>query len=563
MLVQLRPKPTVAEVRRRRPLDSPRRRTLFFTAVVAAATMVVSACGGSANSTSATATKSDTLTVVTPDTAIAWALDNGFGGLEAANNLHATLLRKPYVKSSKGDSYQQDVYKFEPYLAKSYTVSKDGLVYTFTLADAVSAAGNHLTSDDVIWSYKRKFDTPTSVSPAVMSPEITDVDKQFKKIDQHTFSITLANSGYGITLLALISDLTAQIYDSTLLKQHVTASDPYAVKWSAENPNYGFGPYMVKSYQPGVQVLLTANPNYSFGAPKIKNVLIKIVPDAGTRANAVKTGDAGLAEGLNPSDLVALKTGTGTKIGEVDNPNAYMMIPLLTNKAPFNNEKVREAFAWAVPYQQIIDNVYHGLAVRQGSSFLLRTAPGYDGAGFTPFAYDTAKAKALLTGAGLPNGVSFTLTVSAAEPDMREAAVQIQTFAKKAGFNITINQVPAAAFGQGRTDKTFQAFILRDYAITMTPPYQLLVYTAKGGGNNLADWRNTSFYAAYDKGNAQPDALSPTAGKLWNAAEQIFINTAPIVFIAQIQPSVAMRSTVDGYAWRSDNWVDYSNLSLG
>jgi peptide/nickel transport system substrate-binding protein len=537
-----------------------RRPRVISLAAVTVAAAVLAGCAGSNNSGSGGSGSSDTLTVVTPDTAIVWALDNGFGGLEAEANTQATLLRKPYEKSATGNSLQQNVNQFDPYLASGYTVSNHGLTYTFHLRDAISAAGNHLTSEDVLWSYERKFHTPTSVSPGVSAPEITDPARQFKIIDKHTISITVAQAGYGLTLLALLSDLTSQIYDSTMLKQHATASDPYAVKWSATHPNYGFGPYEVKNYQPGVSVLLTANPHWILGAPKIKNILMKIIPDAGTRANAVQNGDADLAEDLQPADLVNLAKGPNTKIATVDNPNAFMELPLLTNKAPFSNTQVRQAMGWAVPYQQIIQNVYHGLAIRKGPDFLRTDTPGYDGSGLTPFSYDPAKAKKLLAAAGYPHGLSFTLTVSAAEPDMQQAAVQIQTYAKAAGFTITINQVPASAFAAGRTDKTFQAFLLRDYAITLTPGYELLVYTAPNGGNNLAAWYNASFYAAMAKGNAAGNPLSAEAGKLWNAADRIYINDAPILFIAQIQPSVAMRSNVDGFAWRSDNWIDFSNL---
>lgn len=527
---------------------------------VTAAAAILAGCAGSAASSPGGNSSSDTLTVVTPDTDVVWALDNGFGGLEAEANTQATLLRKPYEKSATGNALQQNVYKFEPYLASGYTISNHGLTYTFHLRDAVSAAGNHLTAEDVLWSYERKFHTSTSVSPGVSAPEITDPGKQFKIINTHTISITITQAGYGVTLLALLSDLTSQIYDATLLKKHVTKSDPYAVKWSATHPNYGFGPYGVKNYQSGVSVLLTANPHWILGAPKIKNILMKIIPDAGTRANAVKGGEADLAEDVQPSDLVTLAKGAGTKIATVDDPNAFMEMPLLANKAPFDNTAVRQAMGWAVPYQEIIQNVYKGLAVRKGPGFLLTNTPGYDGSGLTPFAYNPAKAKRMLAAAGYPHGVSFTLDVSTAEPDMEQAAVQIQTYAKRAGFNITIDQVPAAAFATGRTNKTFQAFLLRDYAITLTPGYELLVYTAPDGGNNLAAWYNKSFYASLAKANAATNPLSAQAGKLWNAAERIYINDAPILFIAQIQPDVAMRSDVDGFAWRSDNWIDFSNL---
>jgi len=534
----------------------------LIAAAVATLALAVTSCASSSNSDSGGSEAKDTLTVVAPDTAWTFSLDNGFGGLEPATQLSATLVRKPYVPASTKGFLQQDVNEFEGYLAESYDVSEDGLVYTFHLRDAISAAGNHLTSDDVLWSFERRFNTPTSISPSIQHPQITSM-KQFEKIDDKTFTLTLEQAGYGQTALALLADITTWIYDSKLLKENATPDDPYGVKWSTENPNFGFGPYEVTDYQPGTSVTLKARADFVLGEPKIKTILIKVVPDAGTRANLLRSGDADVAEALLPADLVALEEESGTKIASVDNPNAYIMMPLVTNKAPFDDELVRRAFAYAVPYQQIIDNVYHGLAVRNGPSFLRTDHPGYDGSGFEQFTFDTAKAKELLAQAGHPDGVSFELSVSAAEPDMQEAAVQIQTFAKPAGFDVKIKQLPNSAFGKGRLDHSFQAFILKDYSITLTPSYELNVYTAPGGGNNLADWEPEEFYAAKAVGDALPDPYTPEAGKAWNAAEKIFINQVPIVMIAQIQPNVGMRDDVNGFAWRSDNFIDFSPMFFG
>ncbi|MFF5010535.1 ABC transporter substrate-binding protein [Streptomyces phaeochromogenes] len=534
---------------------------LRLAALTVSATIALTACmsGGSTGSAETTA---NTLRVVAPDSTLGWAPDNGAPSHEAQINTQATLLRKPYVKSSKSDSLQQDVNTFDGYLASGYKVSDDGRTYTFTLKDAISAAGNHLTADDVIYSFTRKFESPKGNGPAVWTPVITSM-KQFKKIDDHKVSITVANPGYGTTLLALLSDRTTQIYDSKLLKQHATDKDPYAVVWSSENPNHGFGPYKVKSDTPGVQVVLEANPKFVLGAPKIKNISIKIVADAGTRANAVRNNQADLAENLLPADMTDLKSSaSGVKLAAVDSPNQFIMIPLVTNKAPFNNTAVRQAFAYAVPYQKIIDNVYHGLAQRDGPSFLRSDAPGYDGSGFTDFTYDPQKAKAMLADAGFGSGVSFTLTVSAAAPDMQQAAIQIQTYAKAAGFDVKINQQPDAAITAGRAEGTFQAWVLRDSATTLTPSYELGIYTGKDSPNNLAKWGASDFYAAKTKADAEADPTTKAAGKAFNATERILINQAPIVFIAQIQPDKAMRSTVDGFAWRSDNQTDFSAMSL-
>lgn len=166
-------------------------------AVAAACVVLATACATSANNSSAgTGAGNSTITIVTPDTSIVWAIDNGFGGYEQGKNLQATLLRKPYIDSAQGRGVQQqDVYKYTPYLASSYDVSADGLVYTFHLSDAKSAAGNTLTADDVLWTFQRKFNTATSVIPGVMSPSLTDPAKQIKKIDDKTVSITLPARG--------------------------------------------------------------------------------------------------------------------------------------------------------------------------------------------------------------------------------------------------------------------------------------------------------------------------------------------------------------------------------
>lgn len=524
------------------------------------AATTLAACADSANSAGGGDAGDKTITMVVPDTSWSFAIDNGFGGSEPTINVQGTLLRKPYVEASSGDALQQNVDEFEGYLAESYEVSDDGLVYTFHLSDAVSQAGNEISTDDVLWSWERRINSPRSVSMSVQAPMITSMD-QFAKVDDKTFTITIERAGYGVTMLALLSDLTAHVYDSTLLKEHATDDDPYAVEWSATNVNHGFGPYEVVDLQPNAQVTLKAREDFVLGKPDVDTIIMKVVPDAGTRANAVRSGDADLASGLQPADLVELAEGEGTTVPVIDNPNAYVLMPLVTNKAPFDDVAVRQAFGYAVPYDQIVEDVYQGKAVRNGPSFLRRDRPGYDGSGFTDFAYDPARAKQMLADAGYPDGVEFTITVSAAYPDIRETAIQIQTAAKEAGFDIEINQVPDAAYAAGRVDHTFQSFIVRDWPITLSPSYELLVYTAEGGSNNLADWEDPDFYAALEQGYEEADPFSDAAGKAWNAAEQIYVNEAPILFIAQIQPNVAMSDSVGGFAWRSDNQLDFSQLT--
>ena len=505
-----------------------------------------------------------TVTIVEPDNNMGWAIDYAFSGLEQETNVQATLLKKPYAKTKQKGIQTQVTDKFVPYLAKSMDVSTDGLVYTFHLnTKVVSDQGNHLNAPDVLWSFERKFNAPTAISYPVASPVWYDPAKQIKVINNSTVSFTLTNAGYGTTFKALMSDLLGQVYDATYLKKHTTTSDPWAVKFSATHPNFGFGPYRVESFNASTGATLVAQKNYALGVPKVTKVIVRIVPDSGARVTAVEAGSASIAENVDPAASAQAEKNKSVTVPKVSDSNQYIEFPLMTNKAPFNNELVRQAMAYAVPYDKIIKNVFHGLAVRNGSGFLDRKAAGYDGSGLPDYSYDVAKSKALLAQAGVTTPVKFAITVSASDSDMINTAIQIQSYAAAAGFQITINKESQSAFNLQRTDHSSQSFLTRDYAVTMTPGYELLVYTAKGSSNNFADWEYQPFYDAVNKGYAYSDAFSAEAGKAWNAAEQIYINASPIVFIGQTQPSVLLSSKVTGWAAKSDQWMDYSNLDVG
>lgn len=550
-------------LRPRRAAGSRLTRRLLVASTAVLALTTLAACAPAASSSNGGASGGKTVTIVQPDNNMGWSLDFTFSGMEQSVNTQATLLKKPYVDTSQAGVQAQDLATFNPYLASSMDVSADGLTYTFHLRDVVSAHGNHLTAEDVRWSWERKYNTATSVAYSAAGPVWQAPDKMIKVIDDKTVSFTLSDAGYGTEFQALLSDVLGEVYDSTWLLQNATPSDPYGVQFSAKNPNFGFGPYEVTTWDPATGATLTARKDTGLPiVPDVSTVIVRIVPDSGARVTAVQTGSADIAENVDPAALAAAAGTAGVTVPTVDNSNQYVMMPLVTNKAPFDNELVRQAMAYAVPYDQIIQNVFHGRAVRNGSGFLDRKAPGYSGAGLPDYAYDPAKAKALLAQAGVSTPVKFSLAVSASDADLTNAAIQIQSAAADAGFEVTIDKQNQSQFNAQRVDHSGQSFILRDYAITMSPGYELNVYNAIGGSNNFADWNSQTFQDLKLAGYAFPNAFSPEAGAAWNKAEAYWINASPIVFIGQSQPPILLKDKVTGYAIRSDQWMDYSNLKV-
>lgn len=537
------------------------RRLLAATAVVSASALLLTACGGGSNNAAAGA---ETLVIVTASQPSGFAHEVSATGYEAAEyfeNTQATLLKNPYVETEDGSARQQDYYDFEPLLAESYEVSDDGLTYTFALdQDAVSVEGNPLTAEDVIFTFQRKFETETSIIPFISAPTLVDPARQIEAIDEHTVAFTIDDPGYGFTLLSFLANAPYAIYDSTVLLEHATDDDPFAVQWSQGNPNFGFGAYEVTDFTPGEEMVYEANEGYVGGAPAIERIVQRVVADAGQRANLVRSGDADIATQLRPADQVELVESDDVEIYSIDS-NAMVYMPLTTTAEPFDDSAVRQALAHAVPYEAIMENVYRGRA-SELSGILSANAPGHVDEGLAPYEFDPAASLAILEDAGVATPVPFTLTVNNAYPDLEETAVQIQTAAAEAGFDVTIDPVNNATFQEGLAGKTFQASMGRDYAVVQSPPYVLSLFYTPGSAINWPDWTDQPFLDALDAGNAAGDPLSDSAGAAWNEAERRIRDEVPTIWMAWVQPLNAFSAAVDGYAFRSDNVIDYSELSF-
>lgn len=526
------------------------------TALTLAAALTLSACGGSSGDSA-----EGGVVIVTAAQPPSFSYESTPTGYEAAEfwlNTGATLIRNPYVEGTDGLAAHQELFKFEPVLAKSYDVSPDGKVFTFELnTDAKSASGNSLDADDVVFSFKRKFEVDTSIVAFVSAPVITSPD-QVKKIDDDTVTITIDDPAHGFTLLSLLSNQPYTIYDSDVLKAHATPDDPYGVEHSKTNADYGFGAYKLVSYTPGQQMVYEANPGYALGEPEVKKIVQRVVADAGQRSNLVKSGDAAIATQLRPADQVALSDAGAAQIFDVPS-NAYVYVPLTTTKAPFDNVDVRRAFAHAVPYEAIMKDVYKG---RLGpiSSILNDTLPDFNGSGLNPNTFDPQKSLEILKNAGVSAPVKFELTINNAVPDLKETAVQIQTAARAAGFEITLNEVNSAVFQEGLAAKTFQASMGRDYAVVQSPPYVLSLFYTPGSPINWPDFDYAPLNNAIAAGNKAGEPLTPAAWAEWNKAERVLQDQMPTVYIGYVQPLNAFRNGLGGYVFRTDSVIDYSVL---
>ena len=184
---------------------------------------------------------------------------------------------------------------------------------------------------------------------------------QFKIIDAHTIQVTLDKPDrLAVPNLAVVFPV---ILNSKLAREHATAEDPWATEWLKENQASG-GAYKVSTFKAGQQVVLERFDDWKSGPlPYFKRIIVQTVPEASTRASLIERGDADLSIDLQASDVLALKDRGAVKVVSIPQVNAFQMIAFNTRMAPFDNVKVRQAIAHALPF----DDMFTAALYRRGA----------------------------------------------------------------------------------------------------------------------------------------------------------------------------------------------------
>ena len=229
-------------------------------------------------------------------------------------------------------------------IATSYTVSEDGLEYTFKLRpNLYFADGTPATADDVVRSIKRVM--KINGDPAWL---VTDFVKDVVAVDDHTVKFILKKPvAYFPALVAVPPYFPVHPkYKPDEIDSDQTAG--------------GLGPYKIVKWERDVELILEANPYYWGGAPKVKRIVIKFFKTASALRLALEAGEIDVAwRTLTPTDIQDLKSKPEVKVTEV--PGAYIRYIILNTKIPpFDNPLVRKALAAAVDRKGICEKVFLG-----------------------------------------------------------------------------------------------------------------------------------------------------------------------------------------------------------
>lgn len=353
---------------------------------------------------------------------------------EVTGNTYDLLVRLDLTDTSKvnGD------------LAESWTVSDDGLTYTFKLKPGMKfASGNPITAEDVAWSFERAVKLDKSPAFILSQFGLTgdNVAEKAKAADDTTFVFTVDKAYAPSFVLNCLSATVASVVDKKAVLEHVkpvTPSDDYKFDndfgndWLKTN-SAGSGAYKLREWRANEAVVMERNDNYHGEKAKLARVIYRHMKESSGQRLALEAGDIDVARNLEPNDLDAVAKNTDLKTTSAPKGTVYYIS--LNQKNPnLAKPEVRQAFKYLVDYDAIGSTLIKGIGeIHQ--SFLPKGDLG--AVDENPFNFDVAKAKELLEKAGLKDGFNVTMDVRNTQP-VTGIAESIQQTVGQAGIKLEI-----------------------------------------------------------------------------------------------------------------------------
>jgi peptide/nickel transport system substrate-binding protein len=457
-----------------------------------------------------------------------------------------------YGVTTAGDSQILDTQNITPTFAESFEPDASQQVWTLKLRKGVKfASGNEMKADDVKWSKDRAFAAAANVAGIYRTIGLTKPEQVVVK-DDYTVEF---HQEFPSALTRQIQAISLYVFDSVEAKKHATAADPWAKEWFAKNAPTG-GYFNVAKATQGQEIELSANTGYPGPDPaKTPTIRISVVPAAANQRLQLQAGDIDIALGITGQDLQDLKKADGIKVLSAAS-NDQVAIQMSVTTAPFDDVNVRKALAYAVPYEQIIKNVYGGDA-RPTKSIVPLDMPGYSEAGY-PYTYDLDKAKAALAAAGKPS-VSSELVFEAGNDEQQKIAVQVQSEAAKAGITLKLAPLDPATLGERRTKKSIPLQITTGQLWVNDVEYMLATSFVKGAALNYSNYTNPEIEDIYTKSHTTVDDAARK--QLWARVQEILAADVPWAIICQPNFNLPVRENVSGWVQPMDGLARLRYLS--
>lgn len=425
-----------------------------------------------------------------------------------------------------------------PGLAQSWTASADGKTVTFKLRPGVTFHdGKPMEAEDAASSLRRVL------SKDVGSPLASRLSamESATAIDATTLELKLKEPS---------APLLASLTGIAIVPRGLETN-----KDALQRAPVGTGPFKFEEWQPNGFIRLARHAGYWNAAEvKLAGVKFNFVPEAATRQVGIGNGQFALLPHIDAATALQLKGKPNIAVRETTEL-AYTLIGMNTSKPPFDNAKVREALNYALNRKEIIDGALFGSGAPAAPLPAVLRDWAVDVKDLPCYAYDPAKAQALLKEAGVATPIAVSMTVLPRQ-DIRDIAQVVQQQLGKAGFKVELKNPELGQFVQDWRNSNFDLFASTNAGSIEPDDYFYRAFRT-GGSTNVFKYSNPELDALLDKGRATLD--KPARQAAYRDAQKILGCTGPAAHIAYPTLFSAVRGNLQGY----DIYANRSLVSLG
>lgn len=438
--------------------------------------------------------------------------------------------------------------EIEPALATDWTISEDGLVYTFTLREGVSFHdGSPFNAEAVKFNFERMLneDHPfAATGPFPLAFFFSSV-KSVEAKDDLTVVFTLNEP---------FAPFMSNLASPTGLIVSPAAVEQYGADYG-RHPS-GTGPFKFEEWKSNTSVVASRNESYWDGAAPLEAVIFRPITDANTRVAEMLSGGIDVLLETPPDNVARFRDDASYQVVEAVGPHVWYVM-LNAKEGPFADKRVRQAVNYAVNKQSLVDDVLQGTAEVSAGPI----PPAFNWAyneDVAPYPYDPEMAKKLLAEAGA-EGAKLTFLVTEGGSGMLDpvpmgtaiqadlAAVGLDVEIKTYEWNTFLSEVNPGL--EGKADMAEMAWMTSD---PDTLPFLALRTAAwpDEGGFNSSYYSNPEVDALLDKARLSTDPAE--RGDLYRQVQTLTHEDAPWLFVANWKQNAVVTSAVGDFALQPD-----------
>lgn len=513
----------------------------------------------------------DTLIIGTTDsveTCIDPARAYDFFGWEIVQSLGCPLVE--YKAGATGSATD-----LIPSLATSWTVSDDGLQWTFNLRQGAKYDDNsEFTAEDVKYTFDRGIGIADE-DGAFVGIGYGDIIQSVTAVSTYVvrFDLKIPFAAF-LSLMACQASYIVDPAHAPKSGADWSVNDVIVYKDGDARGSHpmGLGPYRLKSWTrvagKDTEMTLEANPLYwdaASGYPKTKTIVFDFVADAAGLATAMTAGDVDIAfRQLSASDITTMKSNTNLKVWE--GAGAFIQYLCMQQKnAPFNNVKIREAVAAAINRTTLVDTVFQGQAVKLYSMIpigMFGHTDAFQAIGDPNY----TRTRELLGELGYNENNKFSFTLwyetSGHYPQSQQQALVLESSLEASGvISVSLEGRDWAAYKVARSNEIMQAYIYGWYPDYIDPDDYIYPFVQSSGGS----WLHHNYASsqmdqliAWARGNTTEAARTDLYGQIQN----LMVTDVPIIPMYQSSAYAVSNLKVKGVylditqQWR--NWLVYA-----